>query len=73
MTKFVIDQSLYIARMFSIVSMSICKIVSSFRDIGIPNGKDEEVVGVRHEREAYSEVFVGREKGFVLRWLPWRV
>jgi len=50
MKKFVIDQSLYTARMFSIVSMLICKIVSSFMDFEIPNGKDEEVVGVWHGR-----------------------
>jgi len=67
MEKFVIDQSLYTVRLFSIVSMSICKIVSNFRDFEIPNGKDEKVVGVWHEREAYNEVFVGRENGSVLR------
>jgi len=73
MEKFIIDQSLYTVRMLSIVFMSICKIVSSFRDFGIPNGKDEEVVGVWHKREPYSEVFVRREKGSILIWLPWRV
>ena len=45
------------------MSMSICKIVSSFRDFGIPNGKDE-VVGVWHEREAYSEVFCWERERF---------
>jgi len=73
MEKFVIDQSLYAVKMFSIVSMLICKIVNNFRDSGIPNGKDEEIVGIWHRREAYNEVFIGREKGSVLRWLLWRV
>jgi len=73
MVKFVIDQSLYTTRMFSIVSMSICKIVSNFKNFGIPYGKDEEVVRVCHGREACSEVFIGREKGSIMRWFPWRV